>query len=171
MPGGKALNRLFSRIGKVWVKTTFKIFLPNLPVEKSHTQMKGKKLFLGVAAVVAVILVVIMKESFSQPGVQDLEGNFKRRAFYKNENNTGPVQRAYVVSTADTLWQEMKRYGDFMPHTKYGTTRVYFFHHSSPLPAKLTAGNENLPKEYRKYCLARYEKNSMGQVSFLKYPF
>ncbi len=133
--------------------------------------MKGKKLSMGIAAIVVILIIVIMRESFSQPGVQDLEGDFERVAFYKNENNTGPVHRAYAVSTSDTLWLEMEKYGEYMPHTKYGTTRVYFFHQSSPIPTKLSAGKENLPKEYREYCLARYEKNSMGQVSFVKYPF
>lgn len=133
--------------------------------------MKGKKLYLAVSTLVAVVVIVIMWESFNQPGVQDLDGDFKRVAFYKNENNTGPVHRAYAVSTSDTLWQEMEKYGNFMPHTKYGTTRVYFFHHSSPKPDKLLPGNENLPATYRQYCLARYEKNSMGQVSLTKYPF
>lgn len=133
--------------------------------------MKGKKLYAGVATVVAILVLTIMWESFSQPGVQDLEGDFKRVAFAKNENNTGPVHRAYAVSTADTLWLEMEKYGNFMPHTKYGTTRVYFFHHSSPVPEKLIIGKENLPKAYHEYCLARYEKNSMGQVSFVKYPY
>lgn len=133
--------------------------------------MKGKKLFLGVAAVVLVLVLAITWQSFTQPGVQDLQGDFQRVAFYKNENNTGPVHRVYAVSTADTLWQEMEKYGNYMPHTKYGTTSVYFFHHSSPKPQKLVPGRDNLPAAYREYCLARYEKNSMGQVSFVKYPF
>lgn len=133
--------------------------------------MKGKKLTLGISILVAVLTFAIIWDSFSQAGVQDLKGDFKRVAFYKNENNTGPVHRAYAVSTSDTLWQEMEAYGNYMPHTKYGTTKVYFFHHSSPAPDKLIEGMESLPKEYRKYCLARYEKNNMGQVSLQKYPF
>lgn len=133
--------------------------------------MKGKIVYIGFAIVVSFLMLTIMWTSFSQPGVQDLKGDFKRVAFAKNENNTGPVHRAYAVSTADTLWLEMEKYGNYMPHTKYGTTRVYFFHHSSPVPTKLVAGNENLPKAYQQYCLARYEKNSMGQVTFLKYPY
>ena len=71
--------------------------------------MKGKKLFLGVAAIVLVLVLAIMWQSFTQPGVQDLQGEFQRVAFYKNENNTGPVHRVYAVSTADTLWQEMEK--------------------------------------------------------------
>ena len=133
--------------------------------------MKGKKLFYVFTVVVTIIVCTILWNSLSQPGVQDLKGDFKRVAFYKNENNTGPVHRTYAVSTSDTLWQEMEAYGNYMPHTKYGTTQVYFFHHSSPTPNKLFAGMESLPKEYREYCLGRYEKNSMGQVSLQKYPF
>ena len=133
--------------------------------------MKGKKLYLVFALVVGVILIAILWNSFSQPGVQDLEGDFKRVAFYRNENNTGPVERVYAVTVADTLWGEMEKYGAYMPHTKYGSTKVYFFLEKDPAPTTLQAGQENFDPEFKKYVIARYEKEAMGQVSFIKNPY
>lgn len=116
-------------------------------------------------------VVLIMWSSLSQPGVKDLEGDFREEALYRNENNTGPIVRLYAVSLDDTLWQQMKQYGDFMPYTKYGTTKVFFFQNNAPVPKVLTPGAENIWDQYKPYCLAVYEKNNMGQVSFIRYPF
>ncbi|WP_017732870.1 hypothetical protein [Nafulsella turpanensis] len=133
--------------------------------------MKGNKLFYGIAIAVALLLGYFFWATFSQPGVQDLKGDYERVAFYKNENNTGPVQRKYAITTSDTLWLEMEQYGEYMPHTKYGRTVVYFFSESAPVPTELQPGEESLAPEYHPYVLARYEKNHMGKVSFIKYPY
>jgi hypothetical protein len=118
-----------------------------------------------------IILVVaglgwMLKDSFNQPGVNDLRGNFKELAFYRNENNTGPVMRVYAVSVADTLYKEMLSYGNLMPHTKYGTTTVYFFKAGLPAPAQLNAVNPHFDQSFSKNCIGVYEKNGMSQVSF-----
>lgn len=133
--------------------------------------MKGKKLYIVFAIVVGILVLSIFWNSFTQPGVQDLKGDFKRAAFYRNENNTGPVERVYAVTVADTLWGEMERYGAFMPHTKYGNTKVYFFLERNPVPTELQAGQENFDREFEKYVVAKYEKDAMGKVSFIKMPF
>ena len=70
-------------------------------------------------------------DSFSQRGMKDLKGNFKEVNFYRNEQNTGPVVRIYTVTIADTIWDEMETYGDYMPYTKYGNTKVYYFLNST----------------------------------------
>ena len=133
--------------------------------------MKGKKLYIGFAVVVGILVLSIFWNSFNQPGVQDLKGDFRRAAFYRNENNTGPVERVYAVTVADTLWGEMEKYGAYMPHTKYGNTKVYFFLEGKPFPTDLQAGQENIAPEFQKYVVAKYEKDAMGQVSFIKEPF
>ena len=130
--------------------------------------MKLKHILI-VAAVVLIGWFVY--DSFSQPGVDDLEGDFKEVAFYRNENNTGPIIRVYAVTVTDTLWQQMHAYGDFMPHTKYGNTKVYFFLEGSPVPDKVFAGQQNFESKFREFAVAKYEKESMGQVSFVQYPF
>ena len=128
---------------------------------------------LSTLLLTAVLLVVALSlwQMLSQPGVGDLAGDYKEVAMYRNENNTGPIVRIYAVTTPDTLWQEMKAYGELMPHTKYGTTTVYFFSAIGEAPKQLSPGDENFESRYKAYCLARYEKNNMGQVAFIRFPF
>ena len=127
-----------------------------------------KKLLLAISA---ALIIWFVYDSFSLPSVDDLEGDFKETAFYRNENNTGPIVRIYAVTVADTLWEQMQQYGDYMPHTKYGNTKVYFFLNSKPAPDQVQPGEQNFSPEYQPYALARYEKDAMGQVSFIKHPF
>lgn len=133
--------------------------------------MSGKKLKYLLLTIFAALVIWFVYDSFSQPGPGDLEGNFKEVAFYRNENNTGPIIRIYAVTVSDTLWQEMQQYGDFMPHTKYGNTKVYFFPEGQPVPAQLLPEGENIAQQFQQHCLARYEKDAMSQVSFIKQPF
>ncbi len=130
--------------------------------------MKLKTILLAISA--ALILWFIY-DSFSQPGPQDLEGDFKEVAMYRNENNTGPIMRIYAVTVADTLWEQMQAYGEFMPHTKYGNTKVYFFLEGQPAPTQVAPGPENIAPIYQPHAVAVYEKDAMSQVSFRPYPF
>ena len=119
---------------------------------------------------VAGLIFYILSSSLTQPGVQDLKGGFDQVAFYRNENNTGPIVRIYAVTVADTVWEEMKKYGQLMPHSKYGTTKVYFFlKNGHPVPDEVFPGERNFAQKYDKTCLAKYEMNSMGRRSFIKY--
>lgn len=133
--------------------------------------MSGKRLKYTLTVIATVLIIWFIYDSFSQPGPQDLQGEFKEVAFYRNENNTGPIVRIYAVTVSDTLWQEMQQYGGYMPHTKYGNTKVYFFPESSPTPDRVYPNEENFDQQFQQYCLAKYEKDVMSQVSFMKYPF
>lgn len=128
-----------------------------------------KKYLIIVLVVVALIWMVW--DAIKQPGVQDLKGDFKELAFTRNEQNTGPVVRIYAVSVKDTLWNEMEQYGNYMPHTKYGVTRVYFFINGKPAPEHLSLEGENIEDNFKPYCIARYEKNAMSQTYLSRYPF
>lgn len=133
--------------------------------------MQGSKLFKILAGLIGTLLLLILWNTFSQPGVGDLVGDFREVAHYRNENNTGPIIRLYAVTVNDTLWEEMEQYGNYMPHTKYGTTQVYFFLNNTPAPTQLQPGTQPFDNALKSYCLAVYEKSSMGQVSFRTYPF
>ncbi|WP_181309048.1 hypothetical protein [Rufibacter sp. XAAS-G3-1] len=133
--------------------------------------MSGKKVKYILIAVFAVLMAWFIKDAFTQPGVQDLTGGFTEVAFYRNENNTGPIQRIYAVTVSDSLWEQMQQYGDYMPHTKYGTTKVYFFRQGQPAPAAVSPGEQNFDPQFQPHCLAKYEKDAMGQVSLVKRPF
>ena len=128
------------------------------------------KLKYVVFGAVALLLGWLVYDSLSQPTTQDLPGNFREVATYRNENNTGPITRVFAVTVADTLWHEMRQYGDLTPYTKYGTTKVYFFRQGQPVPSVVQPGEVNFSPEFNKYCLAKYEKEVMSNVSFRKYP-
>jgi hypothetical protein len=123
--------------------------------------------------VIFIVLVLggIIWSSLSQPGVGDLEGDFTLIATERNENNTGPVNRIYAVMVSDTLWREMKQYGNYMPYSKLGTTTVWFFDANQPAPGKLTPGKIQFSSEFNNACLGKYEKNNTGAVSLYKFPF
>jgi hypothetical protein len=132
--------------------------------------MKIKRnVLLAIAAVFA--LGWMIKDSFTQPGLRDLGGDFKELDFVRNEQNTGPIIRVYAVSLNDTLWSVMETYGDYLPHTKYGTTSVYFFLNGQPAPTSLSIDNGHIENRYKDYCIAKFEKNAMGQTFLRKYPF
>ena len=133
--------------------------------------MSGKKVKYILMAVFAVLIIWFIQDAFTQPGVQDLKGNFEEVAMYRNENNTGPIQRIYAVTVSDSLWDQMQAYGDYMPHTKYGSTKVYFFLQGQPAPEVVNPGEQNFDAQFQPHCLAKYEKDAMGQVSLVKRPF
>ena len=123
-------------------------------------------------ALVAIVLLAgwFVYDSLSQPTGQDLPGNFQEVASYRNENNTGPITRVAAVTVADTLWREMRQYGDLAPYTKYGKTTIYFFRQGQPAPKTVQPGEVNFGPEFNKNCLAKYEKGVMSDVSFTRYP-
>jgi hypothetical protein len=130
---------------------------------------KNKKiLFL---ALILLTIGFIVYDSTSLPTVKDLKGNFKEVALYRNENNTGPIVRIYAVTADASAVAEMKKYGDMMPYTKYGSTTVYFFDTSKPAPNRVTASEPHFAKTYESSCLAVYSKDPNGEVSFKKSPF
>ncbi len=113
----------------------------------------------------------MFKGTFFQPGIDQLKGGFKEVSKYRNDNNTGPVQRIYAVTVKDSIWKEMEDYGNYMPHTKYGNTKVYFFMEGNKVPHVLHPGTENFDASYNQFCIGVYEKSAMSQVAFSKYPF
>lgn len=123
-------------------------------------------LFLVIAG-----LIYMMKDAFWQPGPQDLKGNFKETAFTRNENNTGPILRLYSVSLQDTLWKEMETYGNFMPHTKYGLTKVYFFLQGTETPSEISLETQLPPAQYLKNCVGMYVKDANSQAHLTRFPF
>lgn len=132
--------------------------------------MKGKKKYILIIAAFAILLWMLT-EVATETGINDMKSGFKELAFLRNEQNTGPVIRLYAVGISDTLWNELEAYGNYMPHTKYGTTRVYFFMKDTPAPDKLFLEDGNFPDKYKPYCVAVYEKNGMSQSRITKYPF
>lgn len=127
-----------------------------------------KSIFIAAAV---IGLLYIVWDSISQPGPDSLPGNFTETAFWRNEQNTGPIVRIYAVTVSDTLWKEMVLYGDFQPYNKYGNTKVYFFLDEKPAPTKVYPEGSNFDSEFRENCIGKYEKDVMSQVTLVKHPF
>ncbi|MFZ4102026.1 MAG: hypothetical protein ACOYKR_08725 [Sphingobacterium thalpophilum] len=130
-----------------------------------------KKYKIYILVITLLIIIAIIWNTISEPGIKDLKSDFKEIAFIRNEQNTGPVIRIYAVSMKTENWDEMERYGNYMPHTKYGTTKIYFFLNSNEVPENLNFGAINISEHYQKICIAIYEKDGMSQHSIRRYPF
>jgi hypothetical protein len=133
--------------------------------------MRGKKIKYILIISFLVTIAFILYDSVSQPNPKDLNGNFKEVALYRNANNTGPIVRIYAVTVQGKPWEEMQKYGDLMPYTKYGSTTVYFFDEDKPFPVNLSPGTPNFDSMYNQNLLAKYGKDANGQVSFTKGTF
>lgn len=131
--------------------------------------MKIKKTYIILFSIVLVAFMVW--NILTEPGITDLQGNFKEVAFIRNEQNSGPVNRIYAVTVNGEYWKEMEQYGNYMPHTKYGITRIYFFSNKKQYPTKLILSDNNIGDSFKENCIGIYEKNGMSQVALRKYPF
>ncbi|SOD11257.1 hypothetical protein [Pedobacter xixiisoli] len=125
---------------------------------------------IGIALFILALIGWMLKDTFTQSGIEDLKGGFKEVTSYRNENNTGPVQRIYAVTLTDTLAAQLKEYGDLMPHNKYGNTKVYYFLAGKEVPSSLSPGDINFDLRFNKNCFALYEKSAMGNVGMIKWP-
>lgn len=135
----------------------------------NYSMFKNKKTLFLIIIIIAIGFIIY--DSTSLPTVNDLKGNFKEVAVYRNENNTGPIKRVYAVTVEGQVWEEMEKYGELMPYTKYGSTTVYFFDASKPAPDKLAATEPHFASNYNVSCVAVYSKDPNGGVSFKKSPF
>ncbi|MDN3669983.1 hypothetical protein QWY93_11660 [Echinicola jeungdonensis] len=134
--------------------------------------MKTKYLIWGLGTMVFFVMIYIAQTTFTQPGIAELRSTFTEVAKYRNPNNTGPIVRLYAVATTRIApWEEMKRYGQFMPHNKYGNTKVFFFDGVLHTPKEIGPEPPYFEKGFQEYCIGKYEKTAMGKESFKKYPF
>jgi hypothetical protein len=133
--------------------------------------MKNRKTNIGLSILVLALIAWMVKGTFSQPGIEKLKSGFKEVGRYRNDNNTGPVQYVFSVTMRDTISKEMITYGNFQPHHKGGTTKVYFFMEGSKAATKLGAGDVNFDPSFNPSCIALYEKSPIGNVSLTKNPF
>lgn len=132
--------------------------------------MRNKKINIFLVILVLMLVVWMLKGTFFQPGAGDLKAGFKQVAEYRNENNTGPIQYVFTVTVKDTLWSEMETYGNYKPHHKGGTTKVYYFMEGTKVPADLSPGNVNFDPSFNGTCVGLYEKSAVGNVIVTKHP-
>lgn len=133
--------------------------------------MRNRKTNIFLVILVLVLVAWMAKGTFFQPTAGDLKAGFTQKAEYRNENNTGPVQYVFSATVKDTIWSELETYGNYKPHHKGGTTKVYYFREGTPVPVVLTAGSVNFDSSFNSSCIALYEKTAVGNVILTKYPF
>lgn len=133
--------------------------------------MRNKKINIFLIVLVVVLIGWMLKGTFFQPGAGALKAGFKQVAEYRNENNTGPIQYVFSVTVKDTIWSEMETYGNYKPHHKGGTTKVYYFLEGTAAPLFLSPGNVNFESSFNQACVAMYEKSAVGNVVVTKHPF
>jgi hypothetical protein len=133
--------------------------------------MRNKKINIFLVILVLFLFAWMLKGTFFQPGAGDLNAGFKQVAEYRNENNTGPVQYVFSVTVKDTLWSEMETYGNYKPHHKGGTTKVYYFLEGTAVPTELSPGSLNFDPSFNTSCIGMYEKSAIGNVILTKHPF
>ena len=121
--------------------------------------------------IVLIIVIWVIKGAFFQPSAEALKAGPIEHAKYRNENNTGPIQHIYVVSVKDSIWKDLETYGNYKPHHKGGTTKVYYFKQGTPVPTELFPGNTNFDESYNHSCIAMYEKSAVGNVIVTKQPY
>lgn len=133
--------------------------------------MRNKKTNIFLLILVLGLVGWMIKGTFFQPTAGDLKAGFKEIAQYRNDNNTGPIQHVFSVTVKDTIWSEMETYGNYKPHHKGGTTKVYYFMEGTPAPTALSPGNVNFDSSFNPSCVAVYEKTAVGNVIVTKRPF
>lgn len=124
-----------------------------------------------ILAIIAVIVFFILFSLFTSENVNSIEGGFTELAFERNENNTGPIQRVYAYSVADTLWGQMQLHVDLLPHSKYGTTQVYYFLASNIPEVGVKLSLEGLSEDAKRYCIAQAKKDGQARIKLAKFPF
>ncbi|MGJ3233966.1 hypothetical protein [Marivirga sp.] len=124
-----------------------------------------------IFTVAVIIIAIILYSLFTSENINSLEGDFRELAFERNENNTGPIKRVYAFSIEDTLWSEMKKHADLLPHTKYGSTEVYYFMKDDFENSRGKLSMNGINQEAQSYCIAYVIKDGQSRIQFKKYPF
>jgi len=127
---------------------------------------RNKVIYYLIGFAVLILLVQIVRSSFSNPGIEAFEGKYEELGFYRNENNTGPVVRIYAIRALDTDEAWMREFADAQPHTKYGRTLVFFFSPELKEKVELSPQEPFFAAELQPYLLARFEKTPMGESQF-----
>lgn len=119
--------------------------------------MKGNKKIWLVAVVLLIGLGYMLWDSFSQPTITDLPGQFEEVAFVRNEQNKGGIVRVYAVTVGDISNAKLDACADLFPTNEFGSvTKIYFFDKSQPYPTTLSIDPPH------------YDTNQFHAISILK---
>lgn len=124
----------------------------------------NKKRWIWFGVLVIVILMMIFRDSSLLTNSKKIRGGFTETAFYRNENNSGPVIRLYAVKVDSPLVADFEAYGNSMPHTEHGTTKIFFFDAKEKAPDKLFLESPYYDTSQYK-AISIFQKNAVGKTS------
>src|SRR5690606_7070734 len=124
----------------------------------------NKKRWIWFGVIILIVLAIIVNDSSLLTDTKKIRGGFTETAFKRNENNSGPVIRLYAVKVDSTLVADYEEYGNSMPHTEHGTTKIFYFDANTGSPDKLSL--EAPYYDTSKYeAVSIFQKNAVGSVS------
>ncbi len=98
---------------------------------------KSKKIWFIAGALVLILLYAVW-DSYSQPGIESLPGQFEEVAFVRNDQNKGGIIRVYAVTVGDIEKADYQACAELFPVNDFNsTTKVYFFDKHQPYPTTL----------------------------------
>ena len=99
---------------------------------------KNRKVWL-LAVPLIIIFGYMIWDSYSQPGIKDIPGEFEEVAFVRNEQNKGGIERIYAVTVGDLANANYDACAELFPTNDFNSvTRVFFFDKNKPYPTTLT---------------------------------
>ncbi|MFD2744462.1 MULTISPECIES: hypothetical protein [Sphingobacterium] len=118
--------------------------------------MKSRKIIWFVGAL-SLLLIYFVWDSYSQPNIKDVPGDFEEVAFVRNEQNKGGIVRIYAVTVGDPTQAQYEQCADLFPTNDYGSvTKIYFFDKNGSYPTELTLEEPHF--ETGKYSVLRIIK-------------
>lgn len=124
----------------------------------------NKKRWIWFGVVILIIVAIIISDSSLLKNSNKIRGGFTETAFKRNENNSGPVIRLYAVKVDSPLVADYDAYGNSMPHTEHGTTKIFYFDASKGSPHKISL--EAPYYDTTQYqAVSIFQKNAVGTVS------
>lgn len=121
-----------------------------------------KKRLTWFGIVLLAMLAIILFDSTLLTNAEKIRGGFTETAFSRNENNSGPVIRLYAVKVDSPAVADYEGYGNSMPHTEHGTTKIFFFEGEAPEDLQLDAPHYDTAR-YRAIWV--FQKNAVGKTT------
>lgn len=101
--------------------------------------MKKKKKVWFIAIPIILILGYLIYDSYSQPNLKDIPGQFEEVAFVRNEQNKGGIVRVYAITVGDITQANYGAAADLFPTNDFNSvTRLFFFDKNQPFPKELS---------------------------------
>lgn len=101
--------------------------------------MKKNKKVWFIAIPIILLLGYLIFDSYTQPSLKDVPGEFEEVAFIRNEQNKGGIIRIYAVTVGDPSQAKYDAAADLFPTNDFNsTTRIFFFDKKTPYPTELS---------------------------------